>query len=230
MSWSVFVCQRQELCRGFLSHSDKNYRRGFDLLSPKTQQKIIRTIYRACRDLARVFGRDSLSYSEMVELARHYFGPSGFSLSSFVSGTIAADVVPLEALALADRAPGFLSTYDTEEKLETFFIQQPEPNPEELDIYLELLDNALMKLGMKLQEKVKQFPRDHGGRPKQLSSPDERQKVIQDVKELRGPGKKLHEIFGHVGSRYGVSASKIKQIWQDEKNRATNSSEELNSS
>ena len=120
--------------------------------------------------------------------------------------------------------------YDTEEKLEEFFLEQPEPDPGELDAHLEVASNALKKLGMKLEEKLKRFPRDQGGRPKRLSTADERRRVIEAVKELREPGRKLDDIFERVALRFGVSASKIKQIWQEQKSRVTNSQGEPSSS
>src|SRR5438309_1277166 len=155
----------------------------------------------------------------MARIASQCFGPQGIQLSPLLRGTVAVDVLPPEALELAPKAYGFVMKYDTEEKLEEFFLEQPEPDPVQLDIYLEFARTALRKLGMKFEEKVKQFPRDQGGRPKRLSTPEERRRVIEDVKGLREPGRRLDDIFERVAVRYGVSASKIKQIWQEEKNR-----------
>lgn len=178
---------------------------------PSTQQKITKALYRVCNDLAPALGRKSLSYSEFMRLVRNSFGP-GKMPWSFAQG-IAASVLPSKITAADTPSMDVLVLVDTEEKLEAALLSAPEPTAEYLEKALKFINNALPALRGWLSEEAKKLPHDRGGAPRKLASAEEEAKVVEEIKALRGPGKKLEDVFKRIALRHGVSPSKIKQIW-----------------
>jgi hypothetical protein len=104
---------------------------------------------------------------------------------------------------------------DTEEKLEAVLLSAPEPAPEKLEMGLKALDVALPYLRNLFIASAKKLPHARGGAPRKLGTPEEQKTIREEIKALRGPGTKLSDIYTRIAQRYGVSASKIKQIWLD---------------
>ena len=181
---------------------------------PNTQKRITKAVYRAWADLAAILGREGLTHTEGMQLVRQVFGHGGSSIS-FILQTTAANAIFPEGLVTAEKFHKLLPSIDTEEKFEAFLSEAPEPPREQLQSMLMMMNTALPRLRELLTENVKQLPHDRGGRPKKISSTLEQQKIIEEIKKLREPGKHLKDIFVEVARRHGVSQSKIKQVWYE---------------
>ena len=186
---------------------DKIYREGFCLLQPSTQRKLAGAIYRVCNDLAAPLGRDSLTYAEFVRFVTDHHEKIPWSFL----GEMAAGLFPPNAKRDSPN-PDF-SSINTEEKLEALLLNAAEPTPEKLEMYLKVINGALPYLRHLFITYGKKLPHDRGGAPKKLSAPQEQEKIRKEIKDLRGPGTMLADIYARMAQRYGVSASKIKQIW-----------------
>jgi hypothetical protein len=186
---------------------DKIYREGFCFLIPDTQRRIAGAIYRLCNDLAAPLGRDNLTYTEFCGLVSERYEEIPWS---FVR-QLARGLFPPNAGRDSDGVD--LSAVDTEEKLEAFLLNAPEPSPEKLERYLKLMDSALPYLRKLFITHGKKLPHARGGAPKKLATPQEQEKIRKEIKRLREPGIKLGDIYARIALRFGVSASKIKQIW-----------------
>lgn len=75
------------------------------------------------------------------------------------------------------------------------------------------IDGALPYLRELFITQGKKLPHARGGAPRKLGTPQEQEKIRAEIKDLRGPGTKLTDIYARIAQRHGVSASKIKQIW-----------------
>lgn len=193
---------------------DKIYREGFCLLVPDTQRRIARAIYRLCNDLAGSIGRDSLTYAELIRLNTEHYDkiPWSFVLE------LAAGLFPSSVVTDSASEKQYLDfslMLNTEEKFEAFLLSAPEPSPEALEKTLKAIDSALPHLRDLLIAQAKELPHARGGAPKKLGTAEEQNKIREEIKALRGPGTKLSDIYTRIAQRYGVSASKIKQIWLD---------------
>jgi hypothetical protein len=186
---------------------DKIYWEGFCLLLPSTQRRITGAIYRLCSGLAPALERDNLTYGEFVRLVVDFDEKIPWA----ISGELAADLFPANVVKDSS-APDF-SSIDSEEKLEANLLSAPEPSPEALEMALKEIDGALPYLRELLITHGKKLPHDRGGAPRKLGTPQEQEKIREEVKTLRGPGTKLTDIYARIAQRHGVSASKIKQIW-----------------
>jgi hypothetical protein len=179
---------------------------GFRSLLPNTRKKITSAVYRAWAGLAVILGRERLTHTEGMQLFQQFFGRGNpgisFLLTLFPAGSMTAETVHER-----------LASLDTEEKLEAFLSQEPEPSPAELKNILTMINTLLPRLREILTDSVKQLPYDRGGRPEELASTEKQQQVRDEIQKLRGPGKKLKDIFRVIAERHGVSPSKIKQVW-----------------
>lgn len=190
------VLYGQILCGEFLS------------LRQTTQEQIKKAFSRMCNDLARVLGRKNLTYSQFVELAHEYHDAGKMPLS--LAQGIAASVFPDHIKP--NEAPGLEFLID-QEKLDVAMANSPEPSPEALEGYLKMLNDAVPAFRRWLLEQAKELPHGHGGAPRKLKSAADQARIVEEIKALRGPGKKLEDVFKRVAQRHCVSASKIKQIW-----------------
>jgi hypothetical protein len=193
---------------------DKIYQEGFCLLVPDTERKIAGAIYRLCNDFARSIGRDSLTYAELVRLNTEHYEtiPWSFVLE------LAAGLFPSSVVTDSASAKQYLDfslILNTEEKFEALLLSAPEPSSEVLEKTLKAIDGALPHLRDLLIAQAKELPHARGGAPKKLGTAEEQNKIREEIKALRGPGTKLSDIYTRIAQRYGVSASKIKQIWLD---------------
>jgi len=130
---------------------------------------------------------------------------------SFAQG-VAASVLPSQVTG--NDIPSMDVLTDSEEKLEAALLSSPEPSPEALEIALKFINDALPALRRWLSQRAKELPHSRGGAPRKLASAEERAKVVEEIKALRGPGVKLDDAFKRVALRHGVSAGKIKQVWR----------------
>jgi hypothetical protein len=178
-------------------------------LQSETQRKIRELIYRACKDLAPLLGRDHLTYAELIGLTRQVYESGMISWS--IPLAMVKKTLPPGATA-SDREPD-LSRFDTEEKLDVILASAPEPTPQELEKILKFMGDLLPRLRQQLVSAAKVLPHRRGGAPAKLPSTDEQKQVVEEIKALRGPGVKLNDVFKRVAQRHSVSASKIKQIW-----------------
>jgi hypothetical protein len=178
-------------------------------LQPETQRKIRELIYRACKDLAPLLGRDHLTYAELIGLTRQVYG-SGLIPWSIPLAMVKKTVPP--GVTVSEREPD-LSRFENEEKLDVFLASAPEPTPEELERILKFMRDLLPQLRQQFVSAAKALPHSRGGAPTKLPSTDQQKEVIEEIKVLRVPGVKLNDVFKRVAQRHGVSASKIKQIW-----------------
>ena len=177
-----------------------------------TQQKILQAVSRMRSDVARALGRDSLTHAEVVQGFRESFGAHAIPFP-FLFESVAAQVLQPHLPDLSGNVTEAFALVDTEEKLEYLLLNLPEPSPEELDEFLLFVNSRLPQLRTILLARVKAIPHDRGGAPRKLSSREDQQKIIEEIKKLRGPRVKLGDIFQRLAQRHGVSPSKIKQIW-----------------
>jgi hypothetical protein len=206
----VFVGRGQIPCGTVLVRRGQKLSEGFSYLLPTTQKKLTDAVYRAWADFAPILRRESLTHTEGIQLLRQFGLPISFILQTDSGKALFPGGAP-SPKTVEQR----LASIDTEEKLEAFWLQQPEPSPEELQKLLTFINSLVPGVRTLLTESVKELPHDRGGRPKEITSTEEQQQVRKEVKGLRGPGAKLNDIFAKVGRRHGVSASKIKQIWYE---------------
>jgi hypothetical protein len=190
---------------------DKIYRGSFCPLQPSTQHRIAGAIYRLCNDLAAPLERDSLTYAEFVRLItdHHERIPWSF-LEELAGGLLPSSVVTDSAVHPAD-----VPSINTEEQLEAFLLSAPEPAPEKLEMYLKAINGALPFLRDLFITTGKKLPHARGGAPRKIGTSQEQEKIREEITALRGPGTKLTDIYTRLAQRYGVSPSKIKQIWLD---------------
>jgi hypothetical protein len=181
-------------------------------LLPSTQQKIVKAVYRLWNDVGRALGRETLTHSEGIQIFNQYFGEGGIPIPWLLQ-TIATDLLPPHAPDATANFREQLALVDTEEKLEEFLLNRPEPSSEQLDEALKWINNLLPGLRKLLQSRTKAIPHSRGGAPKKLSSTQDQETIREEIKGLRGPGTKLTDIYSQIARRHGVSASKIKQIW-----------------
>ena len=174
---------------------------------PSTQRRIAGAIYRLCNDLAAPLERNSLTYAELCGLISEHDEKIPWS---FVQ-ELARGAFPPDAAGGSGRPD--LSPIDTEEKLEALLLRAPEPDPEKLEMYLKVMDGALPYLRDAFITQGKKLPHARGGAPRKLGTPQEQEKIREEIKSLREPGIKLGDIYARIAQRYGVSPSKIKQIW-----------------
>jgi hypothetical protein len=185
----------------------KIHREGFCLLLPSTQRRIAGALYRLCNDLAAPLERDSLTYAELCGLISEHDQKIPWA---FVRELVLG-VSPPNAARGSDSLD--FSPIDTEEKLEALLLSAPEPTPENLEVCLRVMDGALPLLRNFLITQGKKLPHARGGAPRKLATPQEQEKIREEIKRLREPGIKLGDIYARIAQRYGVSPSKIKQIW-----------------
>ena len=157
-----------------------------------------------------MLGRESLTHTEGMQLLRH----SGLPIP-FILQTDAVKAISPEGLPTAETVQKQLPLNDTEEKFEASLLQEPEPSPTELQNILTMINGLVPRVRQLLTDRAKQLPHDRGGRPEKISSAQEQQKIIEEIKKLREPGKKLKDIIAVVAQRYDVSPSKIKQVWYE---------------
>lgn len=175
---------------------------------PNTQRRITAAVYKVWADLAPLLGRESLTHSEGIRL----FGQSGLPVSLILQSAVWKAVSP-EVVVTPKFVQQQLTSIGTEEKFEAFLLQLPEPTYETLQKVLTFIKAIVPGVRERLTENAKQLPHDPGGRPKKITSTEERQKVREEVIKLREPGKKLNDIFSVVARRHNVSPSKIKKVW-----------------
>lgn len=185
----------------------------FCSLLPSTQQRVQEVFNRLWRDLARFTGRESLTHSEGIQFLRDWLKGLGIS-PAFFKETVVAEVFHPYFPDLTNFEDQ-LALIDTEEKFRAHLLAQPEPPPEQVEKDLKWLKELIPRLRELMIARSKAIPHDPGGAPRKLATGEEKQKVRDEIRELRGPGTKLVDIYARVAQRHGVSASKIKQIWLD---------------
>jgi hypothetical protein len=206
----VFVRERQIRPATVWVHRGQELSEGFSYLLPTTQKKITDAVYRVWADFAPILRREGLTHTEGIQLLRQSALPISFILQTDIGKALFPEGSPTPE-ALDER----LAAVDTEEKFEAVLIQAPEPTLEGLQKTLTFINSLVPGVRKLLTESVKQLPHDRGGRPREIASTQEQQQVREEIKGLRGPGTKLDDIFAKVGRRHGVSASKIKQVWNE---------------
>ena len=130
---------------------------------------------------------------------------------SFLFRTVAVDVLPSFAEKLFSYE--YLAANDTEEKFEASLLKEPEPDVTQLETMLQEISQSLPRLGKRLAVNAKAFPHKRGGRPRMIGSLEAQRELRQEIKNLRGPGTRLEDLFKRMALKHGVSPSKIKQVW-----------------
>jgi hypothetical protein len=174
---------------------------------------MLQAISRVRHDLARTLGRDSVTHAEFVRGFLKYCVRDG-SLSPYLRDSIFLQILEPYLPDLSGvNIDEVFALIDTEKKLGRLLLKLPDLSPEELDRFLLFTKTRLPLLREIMLPRVKALPHYPGGAPRKLSSPEEKQKIVEEIKNLRGPGTKLDVIYARIAQRHDVSASKIKQIW-----------------
>ena len=116
-----------------------------------------------------------------------------------------------------------LEHIDTEEKFESYLLSLPEPSPEQREFVMKSIRTALPQYGKLLAAKAAQFPHSPGGHPKSFSARKDRE-IREEIKQARGPNRKLKDIYKQLAKKYDVSETTIKRIWLDGKSDSAGAS------
>jgi hypothetical protein len=184
----------------------------FGPLNEATRAKITDEVYRAWTSLAEALDRKTLSHSEGIALLRSNMADGtlqpGFLLK--VAGQILGAPMPSQEAWLEH-----LSQIDTEEKLESWLVNLPEPNPRRLALFLRVMRNAIPSFRKLLLLRAKRLVGSGGGRPEKLPDPETRVRIRGEIKGLRDSRVNLDDIYKRLAVRHKVSARTIKRIWHE---------------
>jgi hypothetical protein len=100
------------------------------------------------------------------------------------------------------------------DELRAFLLSAPDPNPAELETYLNLLRSVPHILRKSLQTAVKNLPPPPGGRPRELA-PLECQQICLEIGWLYGQGVGLGDAQKRMAQRYNKGLRTIQRAWQE---------------
>lgn len=181
----------------------------------KTQQKILKTLNHMLADLDHWLQGLGLSRDEIVSVYTAIAMEKGIA-AGLLSAQV-ANVFPLAAHpgAKLENGPEELRRFLSAEYAD-WLLTQPEPEHEKLEEFLGQLKNAVPNLRQHYAHIVKVGPYPgRGGRPKLHDDPALREKIRAEIRDLRGPGRKLTDIFGRLALKYGSKPATMKRIWLD---------------
>ncbi|HEV3334763.1 MAG TPA: hypothetical protein VG096_27435 [Bryobacteraceae bacterium] len=184
-------------------------------MTQETQEKLLEALDGLFVELSTWLKRLGVSEAKVVELYDAIIRENGLGAKLITDSAKSylplASNVPVESVTFKESR-----THVHSEEYAAWLLDQPEPSPEELGKLLTAIRDALADAKGHLMQAVKVGPQHkHGGRPKELDDPKKRQEVCERVKQLRGPGSNLQNIFRRVGREYGVSDTTIKRIWSE---------------
>jgi len=184
-------------------------------LTSETQQKILKALQGMLEELKDWLKGLGCSETQVLEIYRQILLEKG--MAARILATQTANVFPV--------IPHVQVNPDVSADFELIrsgaygdrLLEMPEPDPGELEAFLESMKDALPKLRLHFSTSSKFGPRlKRGGRPKELNDPATREEIRSEIKKLRGPGTKLRDLYIRLGRKHGVSPSTIKRIREEE--------------
>jgi len=91
----------------------------------------------------------------------------------------------------------------------------PEPSDEEKEGYLTCLGELPFLLRGAWLEAGKKLPHDRGGAPRAFKTPQEKKKVVEDLRRLLGLGVEKPDAISQVARKYDVSDRTIRRVWAE---------------
>jgi hypothetical protein len=194
-------------------------RKGRDRLEERDKFQILKALDGVLPDLAKALGRDSLSYSEVMDIFQQH------PLSPLVRGVALAIATNLaqNAKSAALTADVTLEPLDSNvqgvasvQQLDTLLSDQSSVPVEQVQAFVTMFRNLLPNTKRELMESVRQLPGNAGGRPEVLTL-QQRKEMVDEVSRLLGFGMKLKVIFSRLARRYNVSLSTVRRVWYEDK-------------
>lgn len=186
-------------------------------MRPETQQKIVTAIYRAWSELGQAVRGRGFSHSEGMQLLVLAIRANALT-PEFLLLTAGA-VIP-EAASRAKIDPQKfeeqLTALDSEQKLEKFLSDAPEPSAQQLGFILRTIDTALPQLRklFKGSEILNRLSSARGVKETDLTG--HKDEICREIKRLRGLGVTLANIFERIAPRYDRAPKTIERIYYDE--------------
>lgn len=184
------------------------------LLEQETHKKIVNAVNQEFAQLSKWLRDMGVSEADAFNLFSQVVNENGILGSILInsaSGVLSVNPETKLQAAEVGRAPEAVKSGEFSARL----LSQPEPTPEELDSLLSIIKNVVANVRLHLLKSAKLGPRRRGGgRHKELSDPEKRTEIREEIKGLRNRGVKLKNIFQQLGAKHGgVSSTTIKRIW-----------------
>jgi hypothetical protein len=184
-------------------------------LTEETHQKILKALDQMLADLSNWLRELGVSESDLMAVFAQLIQEDGIISKLIVQKSV--EMVPFSN-EMSLQPKQFVPTLRAVKSGEfaTQLLAQPEPTAEELGKILTILRDSLPNFRQSLLQSGKMGPRyRRGGRSKELPDPEQRRMIRDEIKNLRGPGIKLKDLFGRLASRHQTSPTTIKRIWYE---------------
>ena len=184
-------------------------------MKEETRQQISRAVKQMREDLSNWLLKLGIPEAELMTVFPSVISENGLASKLLIQKSV--EMVPFSSeFPPQPRQFELALAFIKSEEFEAWLLTAPEPTPEELEKILTVCRESLPNLRQNLLGTAKMGPRyRHGGRPKELPDPEQRRKVRDEIKSLRGPGTKLKDLFGRLAQKYQVSETTIKRIWEE---------------
>jgi hypothetical protein len=184
-------------------------------LEQETQQKILNALNQAFSELSDWLRGLGLPEAEVSSLFSKAMAENGLFARFLLNAASNVISVNGEVNVQASEVEHALAWAKSGE-FASWLLSQPEPTREQLDQILPALKNVLPNLRQRVASSAKYGPRrKRGGRRKELPDPGDREKIRESIKNLRGPGVRLQDLYQRLADRHGVSPTTIKRIWAE---------------
>lgn len=160
--------------------------------------------------LGKALGIEESGYEIGIRVIRMYGSKTVAEVLQLIVGKLLPNLPRENADDLLQR----LDMMATREKAFEILRTLPPLNEQERDIADEL-SLIPIRLRETLLEAAKHLPHDHGGRPSKLPSPDECQRIRDEIASLRAHGVRIGDAQKRVAKREGLKASMVRRIWQE---------------
>lgn len=184
-------------------------------MKQETQQKILSALNQAFSELSDWLCGLCLPEAEVSSLFSKVMDENGLFAALLLNK--ASNILSVNGEVNVQAAQvGQALAWAKSEEFASWLLSQPEPTREQLDQILPAFKNVLPNLRQLVASSAKYGPRrKRGGRPKELADSGEREKIRESIKNLRGPGVRLQDLYQRLADRHGVSPTTIKRIWAE---------------
>lgn len=182
-------------------------------MTEETQQKILKAVNQMQADLSAWL--KSLGASEADMAARYDAIIRENGLASQLLLSAALRHIPYsDGVEISPEIRQHALPWIRSEQFPDWLLSEPEPTKEDLNKFLAICKESLPNLRKHFLSHGKLGPRNRrGGRKKELPDPEERRRIRETIKSLRGPGVKLADIFERLAQKHHVSPTTIKRVW-----------------
>lgn len=181
-------------------------------MKPESAKLVFNTV----NDLFAVLGKaleiEGSGYEIGLKLIREHGNKTVLEVLQILTQKLVPDI----ASAMSpEQVQQLLQLMDTPENAFECLLTLEEPTPDLLD---QISKNvSAFPVGMRevLLPVAKRLPHDPGGRPPMLPSPEERQRIRDEIAKLRAHGVRIGDAQERVAQRTGLKKSMIRRIWQE---------------